>query len=499
MNENEFAEPAGPALYSELAVNVSSLAERYKDLFLIGSAGFSSDPSYLRHINVTTPENEMKPGSIHRRVPSFLSDPHTPNQEFFADFIPDIQNPQWNFGPADSISAGARTHNLALHGHTLAWYSQSPQWMVNIIPGFLAGGSFLSGNNFSRGSNPGPANGDAGNVQMDRETAQRIYYDHIISAMRHYSSADVRYASSRLDNPETSGVFSLKSWDVLNEEISETLHSSIIRIYPDEWKNTLRNTSWLRAMNGDDWDDSSLNYVYLLFKYAHIAVPNSAMAAKFRENYAALPDYLKLDHHDENGSIEKYIVPEPPVLYYNDFNLNNPTKAKAVYNMVRELNILWQKDPLYDSRNLVEGIGMQAHYTISASLEKEVRASLELFKSLIDEKLLAAIAISELDMVCGANAPGGLLTGSSIPSQEQADAAGYQFALLYKLFAEYSQYIERVTTWGFAEPGWMNHLLLFRNIDGEIYAAPAYYGAYDPEKFIREHSYLDYFFKGTGK
>jgi len=167
--------------------------------------------------------------------------------------------------------------------------------------------------------------------------------------------------------------------------------------------------------------------------------------------------------------------------------------------MVRELNILWQKDPLYDSRNLVEGIGMQAHYTISASLEKEVRASLELFKSLIDEKLLAAIAISELDMVCGANAPGGLLTGSSIPSQEQADAAGYQFALLYKLFAEYSQYIERVTTWGFAEPGWMNHLLLFRNIDGEIYAAPAYYGAYDPEKFIREHSYLDYFFKGTGK
>ncbi|MCL2834391.1 MAG: endo-1,4-beta-xylanase [Treponema sp.] len=488
-------------LYTELACDVPSLAEKYRDLFLVGSTSFIDESYYYRHVNVTTPENELKPGPVHPRSPAFLNDTGAGYGQFFEDFKPDPQNPEWNFAPADSRLGPARGRNINFHGHTLAWNSQSPQWMVNIVPDDPAGGSFAgynftNGNFITRGRNPSPSNSAAGNIQISKETARRIYYDHIFRAMRHYSSDDVRYAGSRLDNTDTGGKFEFLSWDVLNEEINDT-HSSIIPVFPDEWRKVLRHTSWLRAMTGDDYGETMQHYVYLLFKYAHIAVPNAKMADAFKTNYADFPDYLKQDSHDDGGSIDRYIAGKPPVLYYNDYGLNSPTKAKAAYNMIAELNTLWKTDPLYDNRNLIEGIGLQAHYTVSNTLEKEVRASLELFRDLMDRGLLTTIAVSELDLVCGPAAPGGMVIGGNLPSRTQADAVGYQYALLYRLFAEFSPYIQRVTTWGLAEPGWNSHLLLFRSINGNVYAAPGYYGAYDPDIFISGHSYLDDYFKPT--
>jgi len=163
--------------------------------------------------------------------------------------------------------------------------------------------------------------------------------------------------------------------------------------------------------------------------------------------------------------------------------------------MIKELNTLWLKDNLYDGRALIEAIGFQGHYSVSRTLEKEVRSSLELFKGLIDQGLITTIGISELDMVCGESTPGGAVVGANIPNQKQADAVGYQFALLYKLFAEYSKYIERVTTWGILEPAWNNHLIFFRTLQGQTYATPGYYGAYDPDRYMAGHSYLEEYFK----
>jgi len=496
IQELQSQNPIGPVAYTNLANKVPSLAERYKDMFMVGSTNFINAPYYIKHVNTTTHGNELKPGSIHPRGPSFLVDPGTPYGDRFAVQRPDAQRAEWEFTTADNQFGDARSHNFNFHGHTLAWFSQSAQWMVNMVPTGITGGEFNpQGNYISRGTSPGPSGDANGTVQVDKETARRAYYDHIVYAMRHYSSDDPRYAGSRLNNPNTAGIFPLASWDVLNEELNETRHSSVIPAQPDEWKTTLRNTSWLRAMTGDAWDDLSQHYVYLLFKYAHIAVPNARMAAKYKANYAALPAYLKLDNHDEGGSIDKYVVARPPVLYYNDYGLNGATKAKAVYNMVKELNTLWLKDVLYDGRPLIEAIGFQGHYSVSKTLEKEVRASLDLFKGLIDQGLLTAIGISELDMVCGEGAPGGAVVGANLPNQKQADAVGYQFALLYKLFAEYSKYIERVTTWGILEPAWNNHLIFFRTLEGQTYATPGYYGAYDPDRYIAGHSYLEEYFK----
>jgi GH35 family endo-1,4-beta-xylanase len=310
--------------------------------------------------------------------------------------------------------------------------------------------------------------------------------------MRHYSSSDPRYLHGR-----SPGIIPFYSWDVLNEEIHESRHAALIPQRPNEWKTGLRQTSWLRAMTGDDFSDLRQHYVYLLFKYAHIAVPNATMAAKYQANYASLPAYMKLDGHDDGtGNIDAFVVGRPPVLYYNDYNLNSPTKSKVMYNMVKELNTLWLSDPLYDGRPLIEGLGMQAHYYLKYNLEGQVRDTLALFSSLIDEGLVKTIGISECDLLTMEDsAPGGAHSGTAIPSQMQADALGYQFALLYKLYTEYHRYIERVTSWGIREPGYSNRFIFFRNVSSTLYATPGYYGAYDPDRYIAGHSYLDYYFK----
>lgn len=90
-----------------------SLKEAYSDAFKIGCAigpSYTSGrnpkilPIVLEQFNAVSPDNCMKPESLHPR--------------------PDV----WNFGPADAYVEFGREHDMFVLGHTLCWHNQTPEF-----------------------------------------------------------------------------------------------------------------------------------------------------------------------------------------------------------------------------------------------------------------------------------------------------------------------------------------------------------------------------------
>jgi GH35 family endo-1,4-beta-xylanase len=322
--------------------------------------------------------------------------------------------------------------------------------------------------------------------------------------MRHFMTTDTRFTDDRLNSGSNyvGGILPFRAIDVLNEEIQETRHATLIPAMPNEWKTALRNTAWLMAMTDNQINDVTQHYVYLMFKYAHIAIPNAEMARKYKANYNSLPDWMKGAAYDNGPSagIDAFVMDKPPILYFNEYDTASHTKAKVAYNMIKEINTAWRNDPLYDGRPLIEGMGVQGHDTVGTTLASDNQYSFKLFAELIDQGLLSWIGVSELDLVIPDTAPGGGLKSDwnfipppPILNQKQADVLGYQYALLFKMFQKYERYIDRITIYGTAGGGWSGSWLPF---DYSGNALPAYYGIMDPDRFIKGHFYLDYYFEG---
>jgi len=374
-----------------------------------------------------------------------------------------------------------------MHGHVLAWYNQSPSWMRRIVPENVEsmqwnpeGLFYAYGNNAA-----GPFR------KVNKNTARRVYFDHILYEMRHFMTTDARYDSS-----EERGIIPFHSFDVLNEEIHESRHSVLVRDNEDVWKTALKHLSWLMAMTDDDIGDIGQHYIYLLFKYAHIAVPNARMAAQYKAGYndpAIVPEYMKLDNHDHNGSIDAYITKKPPILVYNDYDIAVYSRARVAYNMIKELNTAWKSDPLYDGRNLIECMGIQGHDTVNPTLASRNQNSVRMYATLIDNGLLDWICYSELDLKMPGSAPGGAAFAPDVLNQKQADVIGYQYALLFKVFDNHKKYIDHVIIWGQEGSGFQKSYVPF---DQAGMASQAYYGLMNPDKFIKGHSYLDSYFAG---
>lgn len=160
----------------------------------------------------------------------------------------------FTFEAADAMVDTVLEAGLKIHGHTLAWHQQSPGWM-----------------NYEG---------------IPREEALENLITHTKTVTEHFKGRVI-------------------SWDVLNEAINDNPPN------PADWKASLRQTPWLRALGPD--------YIEIVFKAAREADPNAK-------------------------------------LYYNDYNLDNQNKALAVYTMVKELN---EKNPNAGGRPLIDGVGMQ--------------------------------------------------------------------------------------------------------------------------------------------
>lgn len=214
------------------------------------------------------------------------------------------------------------------------------------------------------------------------------------------------------------------SWDVVNEAMNDNPPN------PSDWKASLRQSPWYNAIGTD--------YI--------------------EQAFLAARDIL--DEHPD-WDIK---------LYYNDYNLDNQSKSQAVYNMVNEINTNYKKT--HPGKLLIDGIGMQGHYSVTTN-PTNVQLSLERFISLGVE-----VSVTELDIQAGSNFQ---------LSDKLADAQGYLYAQLFKIFKVHAANMGRVTIWGMDDgTSWRSatNPLLF---DKNLQAKPAYYGVIDPDKFMAEH------------
>jgi len=458
--------------------------------FLVGVTGTGAvEPKSIRgyHYEIFVGEDNLKP-ECHINPPKWL-------KEQFSDFKFKIDSSfsggdesEWKI-PTDqylSIRDSGKPDEYKIHGHCLAWINQSPPWMRQLTPENIASREWNQDGLFFSGS----TNSTGPYLKIDKTAARRLYFNHIMYVMRHFMSVNPKYGSSA-----ERGIIPFHSFDVINVEIHESRYNAIVKEKPDEWKTALKNVSWLMAMTDTEYSDISSHYVYLLFKYAHIAIPNAIMAQKYKEHYNddnVVPAFMKKDNHDDNGSIDAYIMETPPILTYNEYEINILSKAKVAYNMIKDLNTAWKKDPLYDGRNLIECMGIQGHDIVTPVTVSKNQQSLLLFTGLIDEGILDCVSYSEIDIRQVGSAPGGEALAPAVLNQKQADAIGYQYALLFKLFDKYKKYIDHAILWSQYGFSFLNSYVLF---DHEKKASQAYYAVMDPDRFIKGHSYLDEFFK----
>ena len=214
------------------------------------------------------------------------------------------------------------------------------------------------------------------------------------------------------------------SWDVVNEAMNDNPPN------PADWKASLRQTPWYHSIGAD--------YVEQAFIAAREV----------------------LDKHPE-WNIR---------LYYNDYNEDNQNKSQAIYNMIKEINAKYAKTN--KGKLLIDGIGMQGHYIVTTN-PANVQMSLERFIS-----LGVKVSITELDIQAG---------GNHQLSEKQANAQGYLYAQLFKIFKANAKDIERITVWGLDDgTSWRSatNPTLF---DKNLQAKPAYYAVIDPDKFMDKH------------
>lgn len=191
----------GPTATPRPDVSGVSLKELYKDYFMIGTiytetidSGADND-LIKKHFNIMTPENLMKPEYMQRPQGTF------------------------NYNNSDHMMSIAERDGLKVVGHTLAWHSQS--------------GDFL-----------GITNKEGNPVTRDEAIAQ--LKDHIYNVAGRYTGQ-------------------IHSWDVLNEAINDNA------VLPEngDWTQCLRDTQWLRSIGPD--------YVAMAFRFAHEADPEALL------------------------------------------------------------------------------------------------------------------------------------------------------------------------------------------------------------------------------
>lgn len=205
------------------------------------------------------------------------------------------------------------------------------------------------------------------------------------------------------------------SWDVVNEAIRDGA-----KLPADgDWTKCLRETQWTKSIGTD--------YIALAFQFAHEAAPDA-------------------------------------LLYYNDYNLDDPNKAEIVAAMVTDLRA--QGVP-------VDGIGMQGHYNTNTYIGN-VAGSLEMFSKIDGIR----ISFSELDLGVS-----GVTSGKLTEEQELQQAIAY--AKLFLVFKDYADIIERVTFWGYKDnTSWRSESapLLW---DSMLQPKEAYYAVMNPEAYAK--------------
>ena len=216
---------------------------------------------------------------------------------------------------------------------------------------------------------------------------------------------------------------SVIAWDVVNEAIDPRMGQD-----PQDWRTHLRDTKWLRTMGPD--------YIAHAFHIAHEIDPDA-------------------------------------ILYYNDYNCNDPFKSTIIAAMVQELR---------EDGVPIHRIGMQGHYNMQTPMES-VRSSIDRFRAITGDPSLPPIGISftEIDITFAGIAP-----GEDMPEALQI-RQGQMYAQLMQIARDNADIIHRMTFWGMADAdSWRADQ--FPNLfNRDLSAKPAFFAVADPDGFLRQH------------
>ncbi len=163
------------------------------------------------------------------------------------------------------------------------------------------------------------------------------------------------------------------------------------------------------------------------------------------------------------------------VLFYNDYNTEMPAKREKIYTMLKTM--LAKGVP-------VNGIGLQAHWSVSTPTREELENSIRLFSS-----LGLQVQITELDISVYPGKQGGQM----VKSGETDAAAGFtaemeqqqleKYKMAFDVFRKYSRQITGVTFWNVSDKySWLdnrgkkNYPLLF---DKDLHPKKAYHAVVD--------------------
>jgi len=158
-------------------------------------------------------------------------------------------------------------------------------------------------------------------------------------------------------------------------------------------------------------------------------------------------------------------------LFYNDYNTERPEKMERLYKLMKKL---------VDAKVPIDGVGLQAHWSIYEPSEKELRTTIEKMAS-----LGLQVQITELDMSIypwekerRQKRAGESDALTAELEQKQIE----QYAKVFRIFREHKKSITNVTFWNLSDrytwldtypvPGRKNYPLLF---DANLQPKKAYW------------------------
>ncbi|MCG3086104.1 endo-1,4-beta-xylanase [Anoxybacillus sp. LAT_35] len=123
------------------------------------------------------------------------------------------------------------------------------------------------------------------------------------------------------------------------------------------------------------------------------------------------------------------------LLFYNDYNESFPEKREKIYKLVKSL---------LEKHIPVDGIGLQAHWSLTRPTLEEIRLAIERYASLGVQLHITELDISMFEFDDHRN---DLIK----PTDQMVDKQAERYDQIFSLFKEYSDVIRNVTFWGIAD------------------------------------------------
>ncbi|WP_080055532.1 endo-1,4-beta-xylanase [Spirosoma aerolatum] len=173
------------------------------------------------------------------------------------------------------------------------------------------------------------------------------------------------------------------------------------------------------------------------------AVPDTGTGIYRRSNFYTIVG----EEYIEKAFLYAHEADPKAVLFYNDYNTENPSKRDRIYQLVKKLK---------DKHIPIHGVGLQGHWSIYEPSAQELETSINRFAS-----LGLAVQITELDLSVYPKEHERRPrkeTDKSEFTQEMADKQADQYKMLFDVFRKYKGKVTGVTFWNVSDKStWLDN------------------------------------------